>query len=233
MVEANRSTIRAGLLPSRGRNSASSAPGFRKQRMPERTREEILQAATVEFSEKGLGGARIEQIARRASANKRMIYHYFHSKEALFLAVLERTYDDIRRDEAALNLEKLDPIAGMRRLVEFSFGYFTDHPHFIRLLNSENLHGARHLKKSSRIREMNSPLVAMIRRMLERGWKSGVFRARIDPVQLYISIAALGYFYFANIHTLSTVFGRDLSSPKLIQQRRQHAVDMVLGYLRP
>jgi TetR/AcrR family transcriptional regulator len=201
--------------------------------MPERTREEILQAAMVEFSDKGLGGARVEQIARRATANKRMIYHYFRSKEALFLAVLERTYDDIRFDEAALNLDQLDPILGMRRLVEFSFGYFTDHPHFIRLLNSENLHGGRHLKKSARIRQMNSPLVEMIRRILKRGQKAGAFRTRIDPVQLYISIAALGYFYFANIHTLSTVFGRDLASAKLIQERRRHAVDMVLGYLRP
>jgi TetR/AcrR family transcriptional regulator len=231
MVEASHSTIRNGSSPSRGRNSAS-APGLRKQRMPERTREEILQAAIAEFSDKGLGGARVDVIARRAAANKRMIYHYFRSKEALFLAVLERTYDDIRRDEAALKLEKLDPASGMRRLVEFSFGYFTDHPHFIRLLNSENLHGARHLKKSQRIREMNSPLIEMIRRILLRGEREGAFRARIDPVQLYISIAALGYFYFANIHTLSTVFGRDLSSPRLVQERRRHAVDMVLGYIR-
>ena len=201
--------------------------------MPERTREEILRAAMAEFADKGLGGARVDVIARRAAANKRMIYHYFSSKEALFLAVLERTYDDIRRDEAALNLEELDPVSGMRRLVEFSFGYFTDHPHFIRLLNSENLHGARHLRKSARIRELNSPLIEMIRRILRRGQKAGAFRARIDPVQLYISIAALGYFYFANIHTLSTVFGRDLSSPKLIHARRRHAVDVVLGYLRP
>ena len=201
--------------------------------MPERTREEILQAAMVEFSDKGLGGARVDVIARRAAANKRMIYHYFSSKEALFLAVLERTYDDIRRDEATLNLEELDPVSGMRRLVEFSFGYFTDHPHFIRLLNSENLHGARHLKKLPRIREMNSPLIEMIRRILLRGQKERAFRRRIDPVHLYISIAALGYFYFANIHTLSTVFGRDLSSPRLVQARRRHAVDMVLGYLRP
>ena len=232
MAEVSRSTIRNGSSPLRGRNSASPL-GLRKQRMPERTREEILQAAIAEFSDKGLAGARVDVIARRAAANKRMIYHYFSSKEALFLAVLERTYEDIRRDEAALKLEKLDPVSGMRRLVEFSFGYFTDHPHFIRLLNSENLHGARHLKKSQRIREMNSPLIEMIRRILLRGQKEGAFRPRIDPVQLYISIAALGYFYFANIHTLSTVFGRDLSSPQLVQERRRHAVDMVLGYLRP
>lgn len=175
----------------------------------------------------------MDSIAERAGANKRMLYHYFGNKDALFLAVLERIYDDIRRAEADLHLEALDPVPAMRKLVEFSFEYFIDHPHFIRLLNTENLHGARHLKSSARIREMNSPLVAMIREILRRGQQAGVFRKRVDPVQLYISIAGLGYFYFANVHTLSAVFGRDLAEAKPIAERRRHAVDMVLGYLRP
>jgi AcrR family transcriptional regulator len=218
-------------LPSPAPSSAE--PRARNRRAPERTREQILQAAIVEFSDKGLGGARVDSIAERAGANKRMLYHYFGNKDALFLAVLERIYDDIRHAEAELHLEALDPVSAMRKLVEFSFGYFIDHPHFIRLLNTENLHGARHLKSSARIREMNSPLVAMIREILRRGQQAGVFRRRVDPVQLYISIAALGYFYFANVHTLSAAFGRDLTESKPIAERRRHAADMVLGYLRP
>jgi AcrR family transcriptional regulator len=203
------------------------------RRAPERTREQILQAAIREFADKGLGGARVDAIAARSGANKRMLYHYFGNKADLFLAVLERIYDDIRRAETKLHLEQLAPVAAMRRLVEFSFGYFIANPHFIPLLNSENLHRARHLKRSKRIREMHSPLVEMISRMLERGQRSGEFRRDVDPVQLYVSIAALGYFYFANIHTLSTIFRRNLSEPRRIAQRKRHAADMVLGYLRP
>jgi AcrR family transcriptional regulator len=203
------------------------------RRAPERTREQILQAAIREFADKGLGGARVDAIAARSGANKRMLYHYFGNKADLFLAVLERIYDDIRHAETKLHLEQLAPVAAMRRLVEFSFSYFIANPHFIPLLNSENLHRARHLKRSKRIREMHSPLVEMISRMLERGQRSGEFRRDVDPVQLYVSIAALGYFYFANIHTLSTIFRRNLSEPRRIAQRRRHAADMVLGYLRP
>jgi AcrR family transcriptional regulator len=231
MDEANPSTTPRASSQSPARSSAEPRSG-RNRRAPERTREQILRAAVVEFSEKGLGGARVDSIARRAAANKRMIYHYFGSKEALFLAVLERTYDDIRKAEADLHLDQLDPVTAMGRLVEFSFGYFIENPHFIRLLNSENLHGARHLRRSTRIRDMHSPLVEMIGRMLRRGQREGAFRRRVDPVQLYITIAALGYFYFANIHTLSTVFGVDLADRRLIAQRRRHAVDVVLGYLR-
>src|SRR5262245_58490516 len=203
------------------------------RRDPERTKDLILQAGVTEFSAKGLGGARVDAIAKRAGANKRMLYHYFGNKRDLFLAVLEHIYEEIRREEADLHLEKLDPIAGMRRLIEFSFNYYVDHPHFIRLLNSENLHHARHLKRSTRVREMHSPFIAMIRALLRRGVHQGVFRDGVDPVQLYISIAGLGYFYFSNIHTLSTIFGKDLFNVRLRETRRRHVVEVVLGFLRP
>lgn len=175
----------------------------------------------------------MDTIARRSGANKRMIYHYFGSKEGLYLAALERTYGEIREAEAELHLEELDPISAMRKLVEFSFGYYIDHPHFIHLLNAENVYKARHLKQSDRIQQTQSPLISMLRGILRRGQKAGVFRKRVDPLQLYITIAALGYFYFANIHTLSTVFGRELGEKGEIEKRRRHAVEVVLGYLRP
>jgi AcrR family transcriptional regulator len=203
------------------------------RRDPERTKDLILQAGVTEFSAKGLGGARVDAIAKRAGANKRMLYHYFGNKRDLFLAVLEHIYEEIRREEADLHLEKLDPVTGMRRLIEFSFNYYVDHPHFIRLLNSENLHHARHLRRSTRVREMHSPFIAMIRGLLRRGVRQGVFRDGVDPVQLYISIAGLGYFYFSNIHTLSTIFGKDLFNARLREMRRRHVVEVVLGFLRP
>lgn len=204
-----------------------------QRRDPERTRARILEAAKAEFAERGLGGARVDRIARLAGANKRMLYHYFGAKQELFLAVLEDTYEEIRSAEAALHLQELDPATAMRRLVEFSFDYFVDHPHFTRLLNSENLHRAAHLKRSRRLPAMQSPLIATITLVLQRGVDTGQFRNGVDPVQLYVSIAALGYFYFSNIHTLSAAFGKDLASRRHRLTRRQHVVDVILGYLRP
>jgi AcrR family transcriptional regulator len=199
----------------------------------QRTRALILAAATAEFAAKGIGGARVDAIAARAGANKRMIYHYFGNKQRLYLSVLERMYEEIRDAETALRLEQLEPRAAMRRLVEFSFDYYTDHPHFIRLLDNENLHKARNLKRSPGIRQRNSPLVSMIEDLLRRGAASGDFRSGVNPVQLYISIAGLGYFYFANIHTLSAIFGLDLQAAAARAARRQHVVEVVLDYLKP
>jgi AcrR family transcriptional regulator len=213
------------------KNSKTPKAAERVRRNPERTRARILEAARVEFARRGLGGARVDQITARAGSNKRMIYYYFGNKEALFLAALESAYAHIRKAEQSLKLTDLDPAEGMRRLVRFTWEYYLAHPEFITLLNSENLHRARLLRKSKDIRAMHSPLLAMLEDLLVRGRRAGVFRDRVDPVQLYISIAALGYFYLSNNHTLSTIFGRDLMRAAALRKRLAHMTDLVLGYL--
>jgi AcrR family transcriptional regulator len=201
-------------------------------RHPARTRERILEAATAEFSARGLGGARVDSIADAAGVNKRMLYHYFGNKEDLFLAVLERAYEKIRQEESALALENLPPVDAMRRLVRFTFDYFVGNQYFVALLNSENLHKARHIRRSPRATSINRPIVGALARILARGRRAGVFRGGVDPLQLYISIAGVAYFYFSNIHTLSTIFARDLNSPAALAARRRHVTDVILGYLR-
>jgi len=213
-----------------GSTKAGKTPG-RVRRDPERTRARILEAARIEFAQRGLGGARVDQITARAGSNKRMIYYYFGNKESLFLAALESAYEQIRKAEQSLKLADLAPAEGMRRLVRFTWEYYLAHPEFITLLNNENLHRAQHLKKSNEIQALHSPLVAMLEELLARGQRTGVFRRGVDPVQLYISIAALGYFYLSNNHTLSTVFGRDLMQAAALKKRLAHMTDLVLGYL--
>ncbi|HEV8097214.1 MAG TPA: TetR/AcrR family transcriptional regulator [Burkholderiales bacterium] len=209
----------------------SEAAPRNNRRNPERNKDRILRAATDEFARHGLGGARVDRIAERAGANKRMLYYYYGNKEALFLAVLESRYAHIRRAEQGLRLGDLDPAEGMRRLIAFTWNYYLKHPEFLTLLNSENLHQGRHLRRSRQIAAMHSPLVAMLKDLLERGARKGEFRNDVDPVQLYISIAALGYFYLSNRHTLSTIFERDLLAARSKSERLKHMTALVLGYL--
>jgi AcrR family transcriptional regulator len=199
----------------------------------ERTRAQILEAAAREFSRSGLGGARVDRIAAQAGVNVRMLYYYFSSKDELFLAVLERAYGVIREAEKHLELDRVEPQEAVRRLVRFTWDFQLSHPEFITLLNSENLHQGRHLKKSSAVAELHSPLLDMIGRLLDRGAQAGVFRRDVDPVQFYITIASLGYFYLSNRHTLSAIFGRDLLVPRQRAERLAHMIEVVLGYLRP
>jgi AcrR family transcriptional regulator len=202
-------------------------------RNPERTARQILEAATAEFSDKGLGGARVDAIAERAKTNKRMLYHYYGNKEGLFIAVMEQAYMEIRLNERDLDLDHLPPEEAVRKLAGYTFNYFLEHPEFIRLLNSENLFDARHIKKSKKIPEMHSPLVDQISQVLTRGASEGIFRNDVDPIQFYISIASLGYFYLSNAATLETIFDKDLRTKTALKERLIHIEEMVLGYLRP
>ncbi|MEP6773769.1 MAG: TetR/AcrR family transcriptional regulator, partial [Polaromonas sp.] len=165
-------------------STLKTKPTEPRSRDADRSQQTILLAARDEFALYGLAGARVDRIAERADINKRLIYYYFKSKDDLFLAVLESTYADIRAAEQKLHLDEMDPVEAIRELVSFTWHYYLEHPEFISLLNSENQHNAAHLKKSSRIQEMNSPLVQMLDTVLERGRRQDLFRAGVDPIQL-------------------------------------------------
>jgi AcrR family transcriptional regulator len=199
-----------------------------RTRDPVATRARILSAARTEFARLGLSGARVDAIAARAKANKRMLYHYFGSKQGLFLAVLEDAYGDIRAAERKLQLEHLEPREALQTLVSFTWKYYLKHPEFLTLVNSENLHKARHLKKSKVIGEMHEYLVAMVAGLLQRGIRQGVFRKGVDPVQLSITIAAIGYYYLTNRFTGTIIYQRDLMAPQALKQRLAFNLDTIL-----
>ncbi len=209
----------------------STTPAEPRLRDADRSQQAILAAARDEFAEHGLGGARMDRIAERAALDKRLIYYYFKNKDSLFLSVLEDTYLHIREAERQLHLTDLPPAEAVRKLTEFTWKYYLDHPEFLTLLNSANLHRARHLEGSTRARELNTPLIHTLGQVLERGRAAGNFRGGIDPMQLYISIAGLCYFYLGNNHTLSAIFGRNLMSPKARSERLSHICDVILGYV--
>ena len=202
-------------------------------RNPERTRAAILEAARREVAAKGLAGARIDVVARRAGTNKRMIYHYFGDKDALYLAVLEDAYQHIRNAEHRLDLARKQPVDGLRELALFTWHYFLDHPEFLSILATENLNQARYLRQSSSIPEMHSNFISELKDVLLRGQKTGDFRIGLDPVDVYLTIASLGFFYLSNRFTLSTIFQRDLAAPAELERWGQHIVNTVIAALRP
>jgi TetR/AcrR family transcriptional regulator len=198
----------------------------------ERTRRALLDAAEIEFAAKGLAGARVDVIAAESSANKRMLYYYFGSKDELYVAVLERAYGAMREREKELNLTHLEPLEAIQKLVEFKFDYYEENSRIIPLLAAENLQGGKYLKRSRRLRDMHMSLVDMLCKVIETGERKGVVRRGIDPFQLYVSMSALSYFYFSNSATLSAAFGRQLASPAEHKERRAHAVEVITSYVK-
>ena len=209
----------------------AAAPARRPRRTAEQSREQILRAATAEFAAHGLAGARISRIVKKAGSNPRMIYEHFGSKSALYVATLETTLSKLRTEELTLDVDHLDPLEGLLKLFDFMNGHFERHGDLVSLLRTENGTKARYMKKSSRIHEMSSPVLAMTERLLSRGVAEGKLAADIDPLRLYVMIAALSQFHLTNAHTLSSMFARDLSNAEWRAKRRADARRMLAAYL--
>ena len=199
---------------------------------PERTKANIMQVAAAEFGEKGLAGARIDEIAAATQTSKRMIYYYFGSKEGLYLAVLEESYRKVREVEAELHLEDLEPEQALRRLVAFTFDHHLNDENYIRLVMSENINRGQFLARSPRIQELNVPAIAAIRKLYERGVRQGVFRDGLDAVDIHASISALSFFNVSNRHTFGMIFKLDLRSPAYVAQRRDNVVEMIVRFMK-
>jgi AcrR family transcriptional regulator len=199
---------------------------------PARTMAGILDVATMEFAEKGLAGARIDEIAALTRTSKRMIYYYFGSKEGLYLAVLEESYRRMRAIESELHLDDLDPEAALRRLVEFTFDHHHDNPAYIRLVMSENMQRGSYLAQSTIIQELNVPAISGIQRLYDRGVAQGLFRPGLDPVDIHASISALTFFNVSNQHTFGLIFKQDTQTPQALEQRRANVIDLIARYVK-
>ena len=192
----------------------------------------ILEVATAEFGEKGLDGARIDEIAAATRTSKRMIYYYFGSKEGLYVAVLEESYRRVREIESKLHLEDLAPEEALRKLVGFTFDHHQGNENYIRLVMSENMQRGQYMAQSKTIQDLNVPAIQGIRDLYERGVGAGVFRPGLDPIDIHASISALSFFNVSNQHTFGLIFKRDITTPEALAARRATITEMVVRYVR-
>lgn len=202
-----------------------------RRRDPERTRAQLTEAALREFADHGFHGARVDRITKAVGCNPRLLYHYFGSKEQIYVAVIEHIFADIRAQERDLEMARLAPLDAMRRLVEFTYDFFDSNPLFVKMTRNENLLEGRFIARTEAVRTSSQPLIDAISGAMERGLSEGVFRHRYDPLQIYITIVALSAHHLNNGHTLTAIFGVDLLSSAWRQERRAHAVALVLNSL--
>ncbi|MDB5841089.1 MAG: bacterial regulatory s, tetR family protein [Herminiimonas sp.] len=214
------------------RKAAADKPTLGTQARALTTRDAILRAAIRVFSKSGFEGGRIESISKLSRTHDRMINYYFGSKESLFIEVLKTIYQRMNEAESSLQIDIEDPVGALTTIVHFTWGYYLDHPEFMTLLNTENLHQGKHLKKSARMSELVSPAVGMLDQILQAGAERGLFRQDVRARDLYIAIASLGYFYLSNRYTLSAFLGEDLMDKDALTHWREYITDVVLRSVR-
>ena len=219
--------IQAAIKPG-----ARQGPKLRTNN-PERTKLDILNAARDEFAEHGLSGGRVDSIAERTQTSKRMIYYYFGGKLALYRAVLERSYSDIREAETDLKLETHDPRDAMVRLIESTFDYDDAHPNFVRLVSIENIHRAKNLAKIPNIQEISKRALETIENIIVRGQSLGVFRDDVPPIDIHIMISSFCFFRVSNRYTFGEIFAVDLSQQECRERHKKMLVDSIMRLLQP
>jgi AcrR family transcriptional regulator len=190
--------------------ATKTLPRFERTRDPERTRARILRAARNEFMRHGYCGARVERISRTGRSSDRMLYYYFGSKEKLYLAVLEGVYAELGEAESALALDSSRPVAALTELIAFTWNYYLAHPEFVALLSNENLQRGRHITKSAKVKQLSRSVLDILGTILAEGARQKLFRRDLDVHKVYLTLAALGYFYLSNRYTLSSFLGSDL-----------------------
>jgi len=212
-------------------NRESGLVEARPTRDAEATRKAILDAAVQEFTGGGLAGARVEDIGKRAGCNLRMIYYYFGSKEGLYVAALEKVYEDFVEAEKALDLDSMTAIEAIVRMISFTWNYFRDHPEFIRLLNTENMHGGKFARLSKKVSSGADPQLRLVESVLRKGIQEGVFRPDVSVFETHVTIVSLCYFYLSNRATMSNYLGRDMSSQGACDAWLTHVSQVVLASL--
>jgi AcrR family transcriptional regulator len=205
--------------------------GAGRQRDPERTRSEILAVATEEFANQGFAGARVDEIANRTRTTKRMIYYYFGSKELLYVAALERAYENIRIVEESIDVERLDPVSAIRQLAELTFDRHDANPNFSRLVSHENVQQAKFVNAASGFPGLDRPGIKILEQVLERGRAEGVFFRDVDALDVHMLISSFCFFRINNRYTFAANFGRNLVDPGRREAYRRMIGDVVVGYL--
>ena len=213
-------------------DGAVVAPRKSRKNNPEKTRENILQAAITEFVQFGLSGARVDAIAERTHTSKRMIYYYFGSKEQLYQAVLEKLYGDIRNTEQSLHLGELGPVEAIRRLVEFTFDHHDLNVDFVRIVSIENINFGQFVGQSQTIRTLSNHVLTSLGEILARGAEAGLFRKGLDPVDVHMLISSFSFYRVSNRHTVGSIFQIDLQDEEIKQRHKRMICDSVLGFLQ-
>jgi AcrR family transcriptional regulator len=216
---------------TKAETSSKTSTVRQSKRDPEGVRRDILSVAMDEFSQNGLSGARIDEIAARTRTSKRMIYYYYGDKEGLYQQALEEAYAKVRGGESDLELDGMEPRAALEKLCRFTFDHHRRNPAFIRMVMIENVHHGRHMQASETIRQLNRPAIGALENVLARGQSQGVFREGVEALELHWQISALSFFNVSNAATFSFIFGDSLFTDNGQEALSKHVAEMVLRYV--
>jgi TetR/AcrR family transcriptional regulator len=183
----------------------------------------ILAAAEQHFAAQGMAGARTEEIAAAAHANKAMLYYYFGDKSRLHRAVMENLLRQLRNVTFGAAGTKTSSRDRLMAWVNGYFDFLATHPNYPRLVQREVMETS---KIEWIVREYFRPFHKRLTGLIEDGVASGEFR-KVDPHQTVFTLLGMTVFYFASAPVMSRVTGRNILSTPALKIRRRALLDFL------
>ncbi|HHV94882.1 MAG TPA: TetR/AcrR family transcriptional regulator [Clostridiaceae bacterium] len=202
----------------------------KRERNSQKSREDILRAAEIKFAEKGIYGTRVDDIAKEANINKRMLYEYFGNKEDLYRAVLVEVYSRLSKEEMTLLSEDIDCIEAVKKIIKLYFDFLKSNPTYVNLILWENLNKGKYIEDID-FSNIKDPAFALFSEVINRGKKEGIFRKEVDNEQAILSLLTYSFSYFSNRYTLSKLLGKRIDTEESIKKRIETVTEMFLRYL--
>ena len=194
------------------------------------TARRILAAAESHFAAQGLAGARTEEIAAAAHANKAMLFYYFKDKQRLHQAVLENLFRQLKTLFDKLAQSQAPPRQQLEDFMDGYFDFLASHPNYPRLVQREAMESSREFERI--FREYFQPFQRQLARVIESGAKSGDFR-RVNAQHAVFSVIGMTNFYFVAAWRFGSAFGGDPLSPRLLAERKEALMDLIMHGLLP
>jgi len=188
------------------------------------TARRILTAAEEQFAAQGMAGARTDEIASVAHANKAMLYYYFGSKKRLHHAVLENLFRQLRDSVYLPSRKNASPRERLRGIISGYFDFLVSHPNYPRLVQREAMEASRNFEWI--VRKYLRPFHRQFVQTIEEGVAAGQFR-RVDSHHTTFTILGVTVSYFAAAPILSEVVCRNLLAPKEVKARKRALLDFI------
>ena len=184
------------------------------QRNAENTKKELLKAAEVIFVDKGFDAARVDEIAKAAGCNKRLIYIYFGSKKDIYFEVLRSNLAKISEAGRSLVDETQKPYDQAMMFLRWLFEFLSENLGFVRLLGWQSLGNQCSKKQDRELVNLLSSGLEDMKNVLDRGVKEGTFRPDLDVSQLMLTVIGLCLAYSQRRLLREAIWDLDLSDSK-------------------
>lgn len=196
----------------------------------ENTETEILIAAKEIFQQKGMAGARMQEIADKAKINKALLHYYYRSKQLLFEAVFKSAFSLLAPQLNKVLNDDSDFFEKIRKFTENYVSFVIKHPYLPNFVIQELNKNPEFVQKLRS--EKNFPSIEKFKLQVSDAINQGIIKP-IEAEQLFINIISLNIFPFIGEPLLMALVNVDKESyNKILENRKTEVAEFIINSIK-